>query len=213
MKSLNQKIVTGGDKLGHSFYNWLTMHPDKFKKRCLKFSSQGGVTSMRWHVNGWQFFSASQWYLIWKHQTENFICPISPCLWKKPNTLFLNTIIKYNMNKRSEPLFQKSNFSPSPGSDKFLNFFITPPKTFQLSLGVAGKENTDFVSLVTILPIFAAKRLEFSRTFRPRSKSNKQHKQATCSICKKHNSVCKLLSRFSTSEYFLVKRLFSFVST
>ena len=35
---------------------------------------------------------------------------------------------------------------------------ITSPKTFQLSLGVAGKENTDFVSFVTILPIFAAKR-------------------------------------------------------
>ena len=75
---------------------------------------------------------------------------------RKPNTL-LNTIIKYNTNKRSEPLFQISNFSP-PGSDKFLNFFIAPPKTFQLSLGVAGKENTDFVSFVTILPIFAAER-------------------------------------------------------
>ena len=41
------------------------------------------------------------------------------------------------MNKRSEPLFQKSNFLP-PGSDKFLNF-ITLSKTFELSLGVAGK--------------------------------------------------------------------------
>ena len=40
----------------------------------------------------------------------------------------------------------------------FSNFFITLPKTFQLSLEVAGKENTDFVSFVTILPIFAAKR-------------------------------------------------------
>ena len=30
---------------------------------------------------------------------------------KKPNTL-LSTIIKDNMNKRSEPLFQKGNFSP-----------------------------------------------------------------------------------------------------
>ena len=40
----------------------------------------------------------------------------------------------------------------------FSNFFITPPKRFQLSLGVAGKEDTDFVSFVTILPIFAAKR-------------------------------------------------------
>ena len=63
------------------------------------------------------------------------------------------------MNKRSEPLFQKDNFS-LPGSDKFF-IFITPPKTFQLSLGVAGKENTDFVSFVTILPIFAAKRPDY----------------------------------------------------
>ena len=77
----------------------------------------------------------------------------SMSLKKKPNTLLLNTIIRYNTNKRSEPLFQKSNFPPPPGSDKFLNFFITPPKTFQLSLGVAGKENVDFVSFVTILPI------------------------------------------------------------
>ena len=76
---------------------------------------------------------------------------------KKPNTLLLITMIKYKVNKRSEPLFQKSNFSP-PGMINFLNFFITPPKTFQLSSGVAGKENTDFVSFVTILPIFVAKR-------------------------------------------------------
>ena len=58
------------------------------------------------------------------------------------------------MNKRSEPLFQKSNVSPPLRMINFSNFFITPPKTFQLSLGVAGKENTDFV---TILPIFATK--------------------------------------------------------
>ena len=84
----------------------------------------------------------------------------SMSLKKEPNTLFLNTMIKYNMNKRLEPLFQKSNFSP-PGSDKFLNFLITPPNTFQLSLGDAGKENIDFVSFVTILPIFAAKRPDY----------------------------------------------------
>ena len=50
-------------------------------------------------------------------------------------------MIKYNMNKHSEPLtlFQKSNFSP-PGMINLSNLFITPPKTFQLSLGVAGKE-------------------------------------------------------------------------
>ena len=65
------------------------------------------------------------------------------------------------MNKRSESLFQKSNFSP-PSSDEFLNFFIALPKTFQLSLGVAKKENTDFVSFVTILPIFAAKRPDYT---------------------------------------------------
>ena len=43
----------------------------------------------------------------------------------------------------------------------FSNFFITPPKTFQLSLGVAGKRNTDFFNFVTILPIFAAKRADY----------------------------------------------------
>ena len=35
VKSLNQKIVTGGDKLGHPFYNWLTMHPNEYKKGVL----------------------------------------------------------------------------------------------------------------------------------------------------------------------------------
>ena len=67
------------------------------------------------------------------------------------------TMIKHNMSKHSGPLFEKRNFSP-PGMINFSNFFITPPKTFHLSLGVAGKRNTDFVSFVTILPIFAAKR-------------------------------------------------------
>ena len=43
------------------------------------------------------------------------------------------------MNKYSEPLFQKSYFSP-PGMINFSNIFITSPKTFNLSLGVAGKE-------------------------------------------------------------------------
>ena len=43
------------------------------------------------------------------------------------------------MNKHPEPLFQKRNFSP-PGMINFANIFITPPKTFQFDLGVAGKE-------------------------------------------------------------------------
>ena len=43
------------------------------------------------------------------------------------------------MTKYSEPLFQKSNFLP-PGMMNFSNIFITSPKTFNLSLVVAGKE-------------------------------------------------------------------------
>ena len=50
------------------------------------------------------------------------------------------------MNKHSEPLFQKSNFS-SPGVINFSNFFITPPKSFQLPLGFAGKEILTFLGL------------------------------------------------------------------
>ena len=42
------------------------------------------------------------------------------------------------MNKHPEPLFQKRNFPP--GMINFVNIFITPPKTFQFDLGVAGKE-------------------------------------------------------------------------
>ena len=43
------------------------------------------------------------------------------------------------MNKHPEPLFQKRTFSP-PGRINFANIFITPPKTFQFDLGVAGKQ-------------------------------------------------------------------------
>ena len=42
------------------------------------------------------------------------------------------------MNKHPEPLFQKRN--PPPGMINFVNIFITPQKTFQFDLGVAGKE-------------------------------------------------------------------------
>ena len=44
------------------------------------------------------------------------------------------------MNKYSEPLFQKSNFSHPGRMINFSNIFITSPNTFNLSLGVAGKE-------------------------------------------------------------------------
>ena len=72
-------------------------------------------------------------------------------------------MIKYNMNKLRDRYFQK--IIPPLGMINFSNFFITPPKTFQLSLGVAGKRNTDFVSFVTILPIFAAKRPDYKAFF------------------------------------------------
>ena len=75
-------------------------------------------------------------------------------------------MIKYNVNKRSDPLFQKSNFSP-PGSDKFLNFFITPPKTFQLPLGSRGKR---------ILTLSA---LSQSCQFLPLSDRTKKHAHIT----------------------------------
>ena len=75
-------------------------------------------------------------------------------------------MIKYNTNKHSGPL--------DPPPPKFSNFFITPPKTFQLSLGVAGKRNTDFVRFVTILPIFAAKRPGYSKKVLRRSKGLRQ---------------------------------------
>ena len=42
------------------------------------------------------------------------------------------------MNKNPKPLFQKRN-SP-PGMINFVSIFITPLKTFQFDLGVAGKE-------------------------------------------------------------------------
>ena len=72
-------------------------------------------------------------------------------------------MIEQNMNKHSEPLFQKSNFSP-PEMINFSYTFITPPKTFQFVLRGRGDRNTDFVRFVTILPIFAAKRPDYSST-------------------------------------------------
>ena len=69
---------------------------------------------------------------------------------KKPNTLLLNTIIKYNMNKRSEQLFQKSTFSP-PVSDKFLNFFILTLSALSRScqfLPLSDRTNCRFIENV-----------------------------------------------------------------
>ena len=58
------------------------------------------------------------------------------------------------MNKHSESLFQKSNFSP-PGMINFSNIFITPPKTFHLALGVAGKE------ILTLSALYRSKRPDY----------------------------------------------------
>ena len=67
------------------------------------------------------------------------------------------------MNKHSEPLFKKSNFSP-PGMINFSNILITRPKTFQFALRSRGERNTNFVRFVTILPIFAAERPDYLNT-------------------------------------------------
>ena len=58
---------------------------------------------------------------------------------KKPNTLLLNTIIKCVMNKRSQPISKKYFFHPPPGTDKFLNFFISPQKHFNCHEESQGK--------------------------------------------------------------------------
>ena len=60
------------------------------------------------------------------------------------------------MNKYSEPLFEKCNFSP-PGSDQFFELLDYTPQNISIVLRSRGERNTDFVSFVTILPIFAAK--------------------------------------------------------
>ena len=69
-------------------------------------------------------------------------------------------MIKYSMNKHSEPLSKKSNFPP-PGSDKFFELLHYTPKNISIVLTSRGERNTDFVSFVTILPIFAAKRPDY----------------------------------------------------
>ena len=75
-------------------------------------------------------------------------------------TLSLNAIIKYNVNKHSEQLFQKIYFSP-PGSDKFFEFFHYTPKNISIVIRNRGERSTNFVSFVTILPVFAAKRPDY----------------------------------------------------
>ena len=57
---------------------------------------------------------------------------------KYPDTL-LNTMIKYNMNKRSGPLFQKSNVSP-PRDDKFFELLHCTPKNISIVLRSRGKK-------------------------------------------------------------------------
>ena len=83
---------------------------------------------------------------------------------KKPNALLLNTIIKYNMNKRSEQLFKKSTFSP-PLSDKFFNFFILTLSALSRScqfLLLSDRTNCRFIENVLCgFDIFAHELLMF----------------------------------------------------
>ena len=63
----------------------------------------------------------------------------SMSLKEKPNTLLFNTIIRETRTNVRNRYFKKVIFHP-PRMINFSNFFVTVPKTFQLSLGVAGKE-------------------------------------------------------------------------
>ena len=71
------------------------------------------------------------------------------------------------------------------------NFFIAPPKTFQFILGVAGKRNTDFVRFVTILPIFAAKRPDYTvNHYASKNLGTRQIKTSTSS----YDTGCQVLT-------------------
>ena len=109
------------------------------------------------------------------------------------------------MNKYSEPLFQKSNFSP-PGMITFSNIFITPPKTFQCVLRSRGERNTDFVRFVLILPIFATKRPDYSN-LHPRASLNmlianarKAVRQKDAPQCYKSDLKCTELCQCDSCE-------------
>ena len=107
------------------------MHPNEFKS--------GGCYLIEVARQRLAIFLCQSMIFNLKTSNRKSYMPYKSMSLKKSQTpYYSNTMIKYNTNKRSEPLFQKIIFYP-PGSDKSLNFFITPPKTFQLSLRVAGK--------------------------------------------------------------------------
>ena len=87
--------------------------------------------------------------MIYNLKTSNrkFYMPMSllssPCLWKISQHLIIKYIMWTNIWNR---YFKKVIFHPL-GVINFSNFFITLPKTFQLSLGVAGKEILTFSAL------------------------------------------------------------------
>ena len=65
------------------------------------------------------------------------------------------------MNKHSEPLFQKSNFS-LPGSNMFFELLHYTPKNISIVLSGRGERNMTLSALSrSILPIFAAKRPDY----------------------------------------------------
>ena len=97
------------------------------------------------------------------------------------------------MNKHPEPLFQKRNFSP-PGMINFANIFITPPKTVQFDLGVAGKE---------ILTLSALCR---SCQFLPLSDRTTRHSQFVALLCVFPELIS--LQESCGSRFRLISRLF-----
>ena len=56
---------------------------------------------------------------------------------KTPNTLLLNTIIKFNMNKRLDRYFKKKMFIPR--DDKFFELLHYTPKKISIVLRSRGE--------------------------------------------------------------------------
>ena len=69
------------------------------------------------------------------------------------------------MNKHSEPLFQKSNFL-LPGSVKFFELLHYTAKNILIVLRSREERNTDFVSFVAIVPIFATTQPDYKQSSR-----------------------------------------------
>ena len=58
---------------------------------------------------------------------------------KKPNTLLLNSIIKYDMNKRSQPISKKYFFHPPPHEWQIFELLDYTPKNISIVMRSRGE--------------------------------------------------------------------------